>query len=264
MGRTSPPLHLKKSPLVYVLAQVVIPADLLMKEYIPAIQKELRHKGYIRYQEVQSQAIIFATDLKLTPSTRWIFSNKENQEAIVISPESIVFETTKYNVFDTFIQSLESLLEMIQKIVNVGLSERIGLRYVNALRTFGDESFSDYLKPGLLGLSQEEFGVQQTFYRFEIVASTTAGQLVLRLSKSNDGLPPDLTSTTLTSPLQLNEGETIMLLDIDHFSIQQRDFIPSDLVQSMWQLHEYTDKSFRAAVTERAFELWESEQMTHS
>ncbi len=264
MSRTLPPIHLKKSPLVYVLAQVVISPILAMKEYIPTIQEKLRHKGYIRYQEVQSQAIIFTPDLKLTPSIRWIFSNKENQESIVISPESIVFETTKYHVFDTFIESLKSLLEMIQKIVNVDLSERIGLRYVNALRTFGEESFSDYLKPGLLGLSQEEFGVQQTFYRFEIVASTTVGQLVLRLSKSNDGLPPDLTSTTLTYPLDLNRNETIMLLDIDHFSIQQRDFIPSELVQSMWQLHEYTDKAFRAAVTDKAFKLWESEQITNS
>ena len=46
MPRQNPPLKLRYSPLVMVLAQVRFSPVLKMADYVPAIQEKLRREGY--------------------------------------------------------------------------------------------------------------------------------------------------------------------------------------------------------------------------
>jgi uncharacterized protein (TIGR04255 family) len=262
MKRTTLPLRLKSSPLVYVLAQVVISPILTMQEYIPAIQERLRRKGYVKYKQAPTQEIIFGSQIQVSLLNRWIFSSKDDRKAIVITPNFIVIETTDYETFDTFILAIAEVLTIIQEITQVSLSERIGLRYVDVIRVEEGQMFSDYLHPGLLGISADQFGASKSLYRFETNALTPVGQLVLRLFQSDNAsyLPPDINMESVISPLTINKDETITVLDIDHFSVQ-RDFIPSDLIESMWELHDYTDRAFKAAVTPKALQFWKAENV---
>jgi len=260
MKRTSPALRLESSPLVYVLAQVVISPILSMQDYIPTIQEKLRHKGYIKYKHSPTQEIILGPQIQVASLNRWFFTDRDEQEAVIISPQFIVLETTNYNVFDTFIQSFKEVLIIFQEITNATLAERIGLRYVDVIRPKEGQALSDYLQPGLLGIPAEQLGASKSLYRFEANALTSAGGLVLRLFQSDNGsyLPPDISLESVKPTLQIEQGETVTVLDIDNFSLQQCDFVTDDLVKSMWQLHDYTDRAFKAAVTETAFHFWGS------
>lgn len=261
MKRTSPRIRLKNSPLVYVLAQIVISPILRMQDYIPAIQEKLRHKGYIKYKHVPTQEIILGPQIQVISLNRWFFSNRDEQEAIIISPQFIVFETTKYDVFEMFVQSFKEILIIFQEITNVSLAERIGLRYVDVIRPKEGQTLSDYLQPGLLGISAEQLGVSKSLYRFEANSLTEVGQLVLRLFQSDNGsyLPPDINLEGVKPTLKIERDETVTVLDVDNFSLKQCDFITDDLIESMWQLHDYIDRTFKAAVTTKAFQFWGAE-----
>ncbi|MEH1996981.1 TIGR04255 family protein [Nostoc sp.] len=263
MERTSPALRLQRSPLVYVLAQIVISPILSMQDYIPAIQERLRNKGYIKYKNIPTQEIILAPQIQITSINRWFFSNKNDEEAVIISPYFIVFETTNYDVFDTFVQSFKEILLIFQEVTNVSLAERIGLRYVDVIRPIEGQTLSDYLQPGLLGISAEKFGAEKSksLYRFETNALTSVGQIALRLSQADNGsyLPPDIVLEAVKSGIKIEQGEIVTVLDVDNFSLQQRDFVADDLIESLWQLHDYSDRAFKSAVTPKALSIWGSE-----
>jgi uncharacterized protein (TIGR04255 family) len=263
MEKTSPRLRLKSSPLVYVLAQIVISPILSMQDYIPAIQEKLRHKGYIKYKHVPIQEIVLAPHVQMTTTDRWFFSDKKEQEAVIISPQFIVFETSSYDVFDTFVESLKEVFTVLQDIIKVSLAERVGLRYVNVIRPTEGQELKDYLQPGLLGISSEKLDATKSLYRFETNSLTLAGQLVLRLYQSDNGsyLPPDISLDNVKPTLKVEQGEIVTILDIDNFSLQQCDFEPDDLVKILWELHNYSDKAFKAAVTPDALKFWGAENI---
>jgi uncharacterized protein (TIGR04255 family) len=261
MVRDFPALHLKKSPLVYVLAQVLISPVLRMEDFVPDIQERLRQRGYVRFSKVQSQQLALSPEPSIQSFSRWIFSNRENTEAIVLSQDFITLETTQYDRFETFVASLEIALRMIGDIVKPALAERLGLRYVDLINPKENESFDNYLEQGVLGLSTEQLGVDNLSATYETTGSTPAGQLVLRLTQATNKsfLPPDLSSSRLNFTNFPQPDKSFALLDIDNYSTQQFDFAPSSLVAHMWQLHRYADRAFRSCVTDQARQLWQAQ-----
>ncbi|OGS28282.1 MAG: hypothetical protein A3J70_12830 [Elusimicrobia bacterium RIFCSPHIGHO2_02_FULL_61_10] len=230
-----------------------------MEEFIPAIQEQLRRTDYPKFNREETEELILGpgTQPKVRSSTRWIFLNKENTAAVVLAQNFIALQVSQYTSFEIFLGALKAVLEIIGKVADISLTERLGLRYVNLIRP-KKASISDYLQPGLLGLPAGELGIKRLQYRFESAGMTEAGKLVTRLSLSLNGkyLPPDLDGSGLDYKVTLEKDEPIILLDNDHFSVKQRDYNPAEIIAEMEDLHEYTDRAFRAAVTEQALSVW--------
>ena len=262
MTRSQPALKLAHSPLVLALAQVKISPVLQMQEYVPGIQERLRRDGFPHFRENVVQEVRFGPEIKTSARQRWVFSNKAQTETVVLASDFVALECSRYDVFEDFIGRLERLLETVRNEVEVALSDRIGLRYIDLVRPKADESLSDYLKPGLSGLPASEIGAERALHRFESIANTNVGQLVLRVLQTNDGtfLPPGLDPSDLKFDVQIGEGEILTILDIDHYSMQDRDFDPPDLIQEFWKLHDVADRVFRFAVTDHAMRRWEAKE----
>lgn len=259
--RTLPPLKLMKSPLVVVLAQVRISPVLQMETYIPRIQERLRHKAFPAFRPSKIQEFNLLPDGKaqVVSTDRWIFAEKDRRTAVVIAPDFVVLETSRYDVFDTFSDSFEVVLREIGDVVGIAFAERIGLRYIDLIRSAEGEELTDYLNPGLKGLSAVELETDRLLHRYEATGATKAGQLVVRLFQTTQGgvLPPDLVPGDVElGNIQPVPNERVSILDIDHFSVTQRDYDPAKLVDDMWTLHDASDKAFRAAVTPKALERW--------
>lgn len=259
--RALAPLKLTKSPLVIVLGQVRISPVLQMETYIPQIQERLRHKGYpvFRPSKIQEFNILPDGKAQVASTDRWIFAEKDRRTAVVIAPDFVVLETSRYDVFDAFSDSFEVALREVGEVVGVALAERIGLRYIDLIRPAEGESLAEYLNAGLKGLSAAELETDGLLHRYEATGKTKAGQLVVRLFQTAQGvvLPPDLVPGDIElAQIQLAPNERVSILDIDHFSVTQRDYEPAKLMDDMWALHDASDKAFRAAVTPRALERW--------
>ena len=261
--RSLPALHLKRSPLVFVLAQVRIEPVLKMKDYIPEIQEALRHEGFPGFKLTEIQQIVFGPEISVDRVSRWLFLNKAKDTAVSVTTNSIVLETSKYDRFDTFVQNFSMVLAKLDKILHLsaaGIVQRQGLRYVDLVRLKSGESWDAYVNPPLIGFMPKDLGVDEVFQRSEWSSETTVGRLVIRGIRSNDGsfLPPGLQSNDLRFSDGPRVGETVTILDIDHYSEQQGEFNLSSIEKSFWGLHDFCDRSFRAAVTEGALKAWEA------
>ena len=149
---------------------------------------------------------------------------------------------------------------VVHRVVNISLSERIGLRYVNLIRLQSGEKWSDYLNPGLLGLGADSVGVSRWTSRSEMVGPTNVGNLAVRCSQSGQPIPPDLViSGTLSNPPTLTPGEVVVTLDFDHYVEKSSDFKVSAVMSMFEQLHEKLDVVFEAAVTSQALLKWGKE-----
>ena len=258
MKRQIPPLRLTRSPLVLVLAQVRILPVLKMDEFVPSLQESLRHQGLPKFSESVSQGIVFGPDIKTRTERRWLFSSRDATDTAVVAESFISLMTSRYELFEAFIERLRLVLETVGVAAQPGGAERLGLRYVDLIRPAAGESLGEYLDGGLLGLRSERLGVQRQTFRFESVSSTPVGQLRLRLWQTSDGtvLPPDLPPGDVRLSLEAPAGETVTLLDIDSLTTKEQDFQPASLCDEMWRLHEYADRAFQAAVTPTALERW--------
>jgi uncharacterized protein (TIGR04255 family) len=260
MKRSLPPLKLRSSPLAYVIAQVRVSSVISIEKYIPEIQESLRHRGFPRFKKGRLHEIRLELDSapKINLFDRYEFQNKEETSGIVLAPDFISLHTSKYDTGENFEETLKTALSLVHEVVQFNLVERIGLRYVDLIRLDQDETWSEYLQPGLLGLDTSTLGVSKSLSRVEFVGITDVGKLVVRYSQSDQGtiLPPDLFPSTLNHDIQLNPNEVVSFLDLDHFSELSRDFEVTSVVETVGDLHDDLDRAFRSAVTAIALLRW--------
>ena len=262
MKRTSTPIHLRRPPLIYVVAQVLFAEVVAIEKFVPEIQESLRHKGFPRFLRGQIQEIAFQPDgsPKFSARDRFEFQNKEGSLGIVLQTKSVAVQTNSYSNYETFEEEIKTALMVVHRVVNISLSERIGLRYVNLIRLQSGEKWSDYLNPGLLGLGADSVGVSRWTSRSEMVGPTNVGNLAVRCSQSGQPIPPDLViSGTLSNPPTLTPGEVVVTLDFDHYVEKSSDFKVSAVMSTFEQLHEKLDVVFEAAVTSQALLKWGKE-----
>jgi uncharacterized protein (TIGR04255 family) len=259
--RTLPALRLSRSPLVYVLGQVRIAPILQMGEFVPKIQERLRHAGFPLFRASAIQEILIGPTPSVKMGERWLFSSKDGTDTVVLTKEFVVLATSAYSVFDRFVERFATVLETVGSEAEVALSNRMGLRYVDLIRTNPGESFTDYLQPGFHGLGRDALGASSVLQQTQISAVTETGQLVVRLWQATDGraLPPDLEGDDVRLEVPLAKDELVTILDLDHFSVKPRDFVVADLVADLWRLHEGPDRAFRAMTTDEARRRWGAE-----
>jgi uncharacterized protein (TIGR04255 family) len=259
--RTLPPLRLRKSPLVLVLAQVKISTVLQMSEFLPKIQERLRRQDLPMFRASRTQEILLGPKPILQSHDRWLFSNKEMTQTVILAPDFIALSVSAYTVFEEFVKVLGEALRVVETETQVAFSDRLGLRYVDLIRLAEGETFGEYLQPGLGGVSPAALGAKKVLQQVQIKAETEMGTVLVRLWQTEDGtfLPPDLPSEDVQFTKKPSPGELVTILDMDHFSAQQREFNPERLIEDVWRLHDGQDHAFRAIVTDTALTRWGAE-----
>lgn len=268
MSRSLPSLKLHRSPLIYVIGQVRISAVISVGKYVPEIQEELRRKGFPRFKrsELREFRLDFGSEPKVTTVERFEFQDKEATSGILLSPDFVALHASRYDVYERFADTLAGALDVIHRVMEISLAERVGLRYVDLVRVGQGESLGHYLKPGLLGLDTTAMGVGKALSRFELVGLSEIGKLVVRAYNLEPGalLPPDLTPATLKQQVEISPDETPYLLDFDHYSDGPQDFSVGAVMETMRRLHDNLDRAFRAAVTDEALAKWGREDRTEA
>jgi len=239
-----------------------------MPKYIPEIQDQLRHKDFPRFTEGEIRNVRVSLDASpaVTTMPRYECQDKARRAGIVVTKDSVAMHVSLYTSFEEFCSSLRVGLEIVDSIVDLGLVERVGLRYVDLIRPGTDQTLHDYLDSGLLGLDETKVGARRSMLRFQILGETDHGTLAVRLYQRADGcaLPPDLDPSALDHPApepKLAPDEKVTLLDIDHYSELQKtpmEFSVEAVMGLLWRLHDNTDLAFRAAVTQYALTEWGS------
>lgn len=254
---------LNQSPLAMVLAQVKFAPVLQIQKYIPELQEILRKKNYPHFVEEQVQEFVFAVgNTNLPPvqnSSRWIFGSSDWKNTVVLSQDFVVIETSEYDKFEKFSAEFLKILKIVKETVSLTRSERIGLRYVNLIRSEQPNDSQLFLRQELRGLGKTDIegasGMQGSCVSHAV---TPHGRLMIRAVHIDDGshIPPELTSTKLKFAYKPVKGEQVSILDIDHNGEFAGDFEVDGIISKLSELHDFSDNAFLASVTPDALKAW--------
>jgi len=257
-NRSLSALKLNRSPLVLVLAQIRFSPVLKMDKYVGDIQEALREAGLTRFVKEETQQVVFGPEFKTTASTRWVFSSRNREEAVVLASDFFVYEVSKYETFDVYVERLLELLKPVYELAKLSFAEQIGLRYIDLLIAEEELAVDDLVCESLRGLKAEALGLKAANHQFVIQGPTEHGMLYIR-SFENTGeqfLPPDLQTEHLKYRVKTKLGDKFRVIDFDHISPGEIDFAEDALRDKLWAIHDHTDKAFRSAVTSKALEHW--------
>lgn len=259
---------MSNAPVYFTVAQVRFNPILNLDSYLSTIQPQMRDIGFPDYKQEILQRLVLPsggadggqfTSPSLAPHPRFIFGSMDSQSSFVLESNSFAFQTTAYDTFETFSSTLLNGLSILNKTLRLDFTERIGLRYLDAIQPNpASESLADYLIPEVLGLSQK-LGGQLGHSVGETISISSVCQLVSRIIIQNGkvGLPPDLLAVAPKLNPRFTQSEGLhAILDNDAYSEQRVSFDLSSLEKSLLALHEEIRKSFEMTVSAHALKVW--------
>jgi uncharacterized protein (TIGR04255 family) len=259
--RVDPPLKLAKSPLIFVLAQVKITPVLGIESKIPMLQEAFRKQGYPRLAERKIETTVRGSDpLTIQQDTRrqWEFIDKEKRASLVVDPEGLNYQVTRYDVFEAFMEAFEVALRIFVDCVDPNIVTRLGLRFVDLVIPSGGKEIRSYFNDSLRGFAIDAADERKAFFSESLHITSPEKLFVHRYAeaKSGFGFPPDLLPLQLTFPQDLRRDSPFGLLDMDHMLNREFDFSVDEIIANFWDLHKHQTKAFEASVTNEALEEW--------
>src|SRR5262249_19693649 len=139
----------------------------------PEIQEVLRHDGFPHYEAERIQQLSFGPKFEMETKRRWVLASADRQEAVVITEDFIVYETAKYDTFETFLAQMSKLLKVIQEKADISLVTRVGVRFVDYLRTIDKIAPRNLLSTSIRGLELPSIPHQSRNSLYMLIVKTT-------------------------------------------------------------------------------------------
>jgi uncharacterized protein (TIGR04255 family) len=260
---------MKNAPVYFTVAQVRFNPVLNMEGYLPTIQERMRATHFPDFKRESIQQLIVSlassSDVDQPPKpsfasqARCRFGSMDATTEFVLENNAIALQTTTYDTSETFFKMLLDGLTIIHDALHLDFTERIGLRYFDAVLPKSNQSLSDYLTPEVLGLSNK-LGDKLEHSYSETVTMNISGKLVSRIiiQDGRVGLPPEIKQLApkLNNRFTGPEGRHA-ILDTDAFYEQREVFDLEKIGSKLAALHSEIEKSFYATTTPFAIKAWE-------
>jgi uncharacterized protein (TIGR04255 family) len=256
---------MKNAPVYYALAQVRFNPLAALETYIPAIQEKLRKAGYPDFQPNQIATLVFGAQQIAKPSVvvRYLFLNAQKTAGFILDTGSIAFQTTDYDTFDPFLAILLEGLEVVHSEAGLSYSERIGIRFLDAVCPMSGETLSQYLQPYVLGLSEQLSGRDLVHSLSE--TRTQSGKtvlvgraVILRQEKEGAAFPEDLQPASVKLIDKFTKvKDQYAIIDTDSWMEDRQNFDLKALETTCRALHSNMWRSFELMVTPHALKVWD-------
>jgi uncharacterized protein (TIGR04255 family) len=256
------------APVYFAIVQARFNPILALDSYAPQIQEHFRKHDFPDAQRgalatfnlnLAAPTEESAPQVPIVHTARYTFFNIDRTAGFILDQGGLSFQTTEYDLFDTFSGTFRHGLQVVHDAVNLSFTDRIGFRYLDAVFPKAGESLRDYLNVSVLGLG-ESFQ-EATVHSFSETRLRSADiNVVARVITQNGGVgfPPDLLPNPVRVPdrFQILQGHHA-ILDTDGF-LERRETFSLDRVSDHLRLiHDEIAKAFRATVTPHAIKAWE-------
>jgi len=237
-------------------------------KFLPPIQEAFRQSGFpIERSGKVRQLRVSPTGVEVLEADRWEYRSKDEKWSITLLQDSVALQTTAYSRFEEFAERLATAVGTVLSKTGqdeLGIVERVGLRYVDLVQPGAGESYRDYLKPGLHGVSDDVFSADSHRLHLESVGRTRVGDgdgtMIVRITQNDAGfdLPPDLVDGAPQHISRAKETELATLIDLDHFVEGNLPSRPEWVVSTAYLLHDHLIETFhKHVVTPHAIEVWQ-------
>ena len=263
---------MSNAPIYFALAQVRFNTILALEQYLPVIQDGLRKSGYPDFEKgfVGIINLSFGQERppsgnvpSMQPQARYSFYNLEKTSGFILDQSMMTFQTTEYDVFETFSKEFLKGIDMVHETASLSYSERIGVRYLDAVLPTKDETLSHYLVPSIMGLYDKLAPRQLIQSHSETRTKDGNTNLVSRAfimlqeRAGNVAFPADLT------PIEMHINEKFRnikglygIIDTDSWLEEREKFVISGIERRLDILHTELRRSFDMMVTPYALEMW--------
>lgn len=256
--------RMREAPVYFTIVQARFNPILTLDSAMPAIQDRLRVKGFPDYQRLVVATLnlhMGATPLPqgpMTPLIQYTFGNMDKTSSFILDQGSLSLQTTSYEDFEVFSTLFLEGLGVVHEIVSLGYTEKVGVRYLDAVLPREGEQLDTYLAKSVQGLLGVIDGKLQ--YAFsETRATDEAVMVVARTVVQNGkvGFPPDLQMVGLTVGNRFTSYTGLhAILDTDA-SYERRDVFDLDRLRDpLARVHHVAGQAFRASVTDTAMQIW--------
>jgi uncharacterized protein (TIGR04255 family) len=250
--------HLSKAPLERVIAQIQFPVMLKIEDRsaVADFQESIR-RDYPVLQEIQAQTLqiqMGPTGPSAIPvaNRNWHFSNAVGTWKVVLARDALTIESTSYESRADLLARWKGAINALNAVFRPGIVLRIGTRYIDRITDAPFKRFETLINSKQLGSAVGHLKKHLKHSLCEAYFEVEEGELRLRW-----GVMPAMMSPDLSAIAQLpNES---FVLDIDVWSMQQREFDPDALLTAFQQLTERAYSVFRFAVTDEFLNVYEGE-----
>lgn len=259
------PFRLSKNPIALVLCQVRFSAIMGMESsYLPDIQARLRGIGFkVNASGQVAEVLMTPQGPQARANKHYEFQNIERTESVVVAPDFVTYQATRYVCFKDFLDRFLQVVGQVSAVTDGLTIERIGLRYIDLVIPKVNESWQQYVQPGLRGIASTSFKSEAGEQVHQIVTETkVGGTIVIRVLSNPNGipLPPDVATTKLALNVQgtLVPGRGAAVVDIDHFyTTQPNEYDVVAIGKHLWDLkHVILEVWKDQVVTKEALEAW--------
>ena len=153
---------LTNPPVYFSIVQVRFNPLFKLDGYAADIQDHLRRAGFPdARKEVITQLSVVPTKaseqapaaMPLTQSSRYKFGTRKSTAEFILDQFALTYQTTEYDVFDSFTEKFLQGLEAVHEVAVLDYVDRVGVRYLNAIKAREGEALGEYFSPQLLGLA---------------------------------------------------------------------------------------------------------------
>jgi len=223
-GPPPPEIPLSNSPLVRVLAQVVLPGILKigMREEATKFQEEVR-RAYPIFEEQSGAEVRInlgaAMPILQSPNANsiWRFSDASREWRVSLAPAAIALEAMAYRSRADFLRRWSEILEIVQRMFEPQIAQRIGLRYLDQITGDGFANIHTMIRSEMLGMTGESTRRQVTHAVSEALLDAEDASVLLRWGI----LPPNV---VIDPNLMTPHADRSWVLDVDVFALGTRTF----------------------------------------
>lgn len=261
---------LKNAPVYFTIAQVRHNPVLRLDAYTEEIQDRMRKVGYPDFKKGMAMSISLMSQLgeesKPQPPvvervSRLMFFNSSNTQGFIVEQNAISFQATEYDTFEVFASEFLKGIEIVHECVTLAHTERIGLRYLDAVvPPDGEKGLPDYLAPGVLGISGQlasdiEVALSSSETHFRVEGCAVLARTIIRGGRL--GFPMDLQPIGIKLSERFEKINGVHAIVDTDASIEGRFDINIDGIEKqLLSLKKGVGVAFKAIVTDTAINAW--------
>jgi uncharacterized protein (TIGR04255 family) len=250
----------RKSPLAYVVAELVISPYYSMATKVPGLQDGLR-AAYPKTVEAQ-ELVVDGTKPSAQPL--WHLLSADQKHGVQLGTRSISMHVTSYMNSSDLLTRWADVLDALHEASLGAFVERAGLRYVDLIVPTGDRLPADYLAQPLQGITPKgaratgsmwaaAFQFDGAIVNLRAGAPAPAGML---LPPNFNALPLHKPQVMIDAEKHLKEEKSIGFIDTDCLRELNRVFDAAELVGIYTEMQKLTSTTFKAALSSVARKEW--------
>ncbi|MGO1079764.1 TIGR04255 family protein [Inquilinus sp. CA228] len=216
-------IPLAAAPLARVVAQVRF-AEIVSIEkraFIAEFQEAIRG-DYPRFAGEEVQVVV---GVGMQPDIRrdqiWRFYDDQGIWRVSLTSNFVALETTAYESRSDFMERFRAVLDALARTIAPTHVNRIGVRYVDHIRSPHSDDMDEMVNPQMLGLVTSDLREHIQHSISETLCEVAEGQLLARWGL----LPPDGTHDPAVMPAADKQS---WFLDLDVFQEHGRESVPYD------------------------------------